>query len=152
MGCNDKLSNTCGKKHNARCVDYEGILHDNTELDSCNCHSVHDVLEDIGLSLNDINEQIDLSNLGSDCITYNKDSKGRIIVNEALGKIEEELCKLKNTVEDTDSTGCPSIFSEDISCLNLDFGCLTTPCGDSITNLKDLLQALINNTCEHTHS
>lgn len=151
MGCGDKLSNSCGKRHNARCVDYEGQLHEHTELDDCNCHSVHDVLEDMGNALNDINEQIDLSALGDSCIEYEKDDKGRITVKEALKKLEECVCDLKDMVEDTDEDDCPNIFSQDISCLGLDFGCLTDPCGEQITNLKDLLQALITQSCDHTH-
>ena len=35
----------------------------------------------------------------------------------------------------------------DITGFNLDFDCLVDPCGDPITNLKTLLQLLINQAC-----
>jgi len=147
-GCKDKISRTCGKKINAKCVDYEGTLHDNTELEDCDCHSVEDVIEDINVAINAINESIDLSELGDSCITYDKED-GKILVKEALKKLEECVCDLKDRLDDTDSTGCPAIFSEDISCLGLDFMCLSDPCGAPIQNLGQLLQALITQTCEN---
>jgi len=149
MGCKDKLSRTCGKKINAKCVDYEGELHENTQLEACDCHSVEDVIEDMNLAINEIYESIDLSELGDSCIEYEK-VDGKILVKEALKKLEECVCDLKSQLEDTDSTGCPAIFSQDISCLGLDFLCLTDPCGNQIQNLGELLQALINQTCANS--
>lgn len=145
-GCKDKISNTCGKKINAKCVDYEGVLHENTELEDCNCHSVEAVIEDMNVALNTINESIDLSILGDDCIDYDK-VDGKIQVKEALKKLEECVCELKSKVDDVDAEDCPAIFSTDISCLGLDFECLTDPCDEPIGDLKDLLQALITQTC-----
>lgn len=147
MGCKDKLRNTCGKKINARCVDYEGELHDDSELDVCDNPNVEEVIEDINNTLNTITDSIDLSGLGDSCIDYNE-VDGVITVKEALGKIEAKLCELAELVE-LEKPDCPTIFSEDISCLNLDFQCLTDVCGDKITNLKDLLQALIDESCNH---
>lgn len=146
MGCNDKISRTCGKKINAKCVDYEGELHDNTQLEQCECHNVEEVIEDMNLALNEIYESIDLSDLGDSCIDY-EEVDGKIQVKEALKKLEECICELKDQVEDTDNEGCPAIFSADISCLGLDFMCLTDPCGAQIQNLGELLQALITQTC-----
>jgi hypothetical protein len=147
MGCNDKLSSTCGKRHNAKCVDYEGDLHGSTELDDCDCHNVESVIEDLNSTVDEIEESIDLSTLGDRCIDY-EEVDGKIQVKEALLKIEEVVCELKDQVEDTDNNDCPNIFTQDFSCLNLDFKCLTDPCGDQITNLKGLLQALIDKSCE----
>ena len=149
--CNDRLSRNCGKKHPATCIDYEGDLHENTNLDECDCHTLEDVIEDINDELDDINKQIDLSELGDSCFNFETDDEGRIVVKEVLLKFEEAICDLQDATSTEDESGCPSIFTEDISCLNLDFGCLTDPCGGQITNLKDLLQALINQVCTHTH-
>jgi hypothetical protein len=145
-GCKDKISNTCGKKINAKCVDYEGTLHEGTELEACDCHSVEAVIEDMNVAINNINDSINLEDLGDSCITYDK-VEGKIQVIEALKKLEECVCDLKDKVNATDNSGCPEIYSSDISCLNLDFSCLVTPCGDQIENLGELLQALINQTC-----
>ena len=45
---------------------------------------------------------------------------------EALAKIEEKVCELADAIE-LDPPDCPTIFTEDISCLGLDFECLTDP-------------------------
>tara|TARA_R110000772_G_scaffold119924_1_gene226087 strand:+ start:1235 stop:1705 length:471 start_codon:yes stop_codon:yes gene_type:complete len=145
-GCKDKISRTCGKKINAKCVDYEGSLHDNTTLATCDCHSVEDVIEDMNLALNEINTSIDLTILGDDCITYDE-VDGKIQVKEALKKLEECICELKAKVDDVDAEDCPAIFSADISCLGLNFECLETACETPIQNLGELLQALITQTC-----
>lgn len=148
MGCSDKLKRNCGKHHNAKCTDYEGELREGTELDKCDDISVEDVIEDINTYLDEVSESIDLSNLGNNCITYDK-VDNKIQVKEALLKIEEAVCDIKSQVTDTDSSDCHKAFSADITCLGLDFKCLTDPCGNQIQNLGELLQALINQTCEN---
>lgn len=147
MGCKGKLSSTCGKKHNAKCVDYEGELHENTQLEDCGCYNVEEVIEDLNSTINTIMDSIDLSGLGNLCITYDL-VDGVITVKEALAKIEAKLCELADAVE-LDPPDCPTIFTEDISCLQLDFECLTDPCNNQITNLKDLLQAMITQICQN---
>lgn len=145
-GCSDKVSRTCGKKVNAKCVDYEGDLHENTNLEVCDCHNLEDVIEDINTGLNTIFDAIDLSGLGDDCLTYELED-GKILVRNALKKFEEEICKLKAaTAIDAD---CNPIYTEDISCLGLNMDCLSDPCDNPITNLGDLLQAMITQICHN---
>lgn len=145
MGCGDKLKYTCGKRTNAKCVDYEGDLHNETSLESCDCYNVEEVIEDINGTINDITNAIDLADLGGLCITYPL-TDGKILVKDALKKIEEKLCELADAVE-LDPPDCPTIFSQDISCLGLDYECLTDACDNDITNLGELLQALITQVC-----
>lgn len=142
--CKDKIVSTCGKRSNAKCVDYEGTFHNDSDLETCDYPNVEDVIEDINVTLNEITAAIDTSGLGDSCIDYTE-VDGKITIKEALLRLEEKICSLSEAVG---TGGCPPVFTEDISCLNLDFGCLVDPCGNQITNLKDLLQALINKSCE----
>jgi hypothetical protein len=145
-GCSDKVSRTCGKKVNAKCVDYEGELHNNTELEECDCHNLEDVIEDLNTGLNTIFDAIDLSELGNDCLTYELEN-GKVLVKNALKKFEEEICKLKEaTATDVD---CNPIYTEDFTCVGLDLECLSDPCNNPITNLGDLLQAMITQICQN---
>jgi hypothetical protein len=145
--CKDKLSSTCGKKHPSKCVIYEGDLHANTELESCDCHSVEDVIEDINSEIDDINNAIDVSSISADCMTFDVDpDQGKVLINEVVVETVAKVCELATKVEAEED--CPSIFTTDFTCLGLDMGCLTDSCGEPITNLKDLLQALINKVCQ----
>lgn len=145
--CNDKISLTCGKKINAKCVDYEGTLHNDTQLTNCGCYNLEDVVEDINNTINNITDALDTSGLGDSCITYTEVG-GEITIKEALLRLEEKICEIADFVSLATPAACPPIFTQDITCLGLDFECLVDPCGDPITNLKDLLQALITKSCE----
>ena len=140
-----KIEDTCGKKINARCVDYEGPINEQSELDAEDCLDVADTTEDIYNQLEDIQNSIDLSNLGEDCITYEQ-AGDNLLVSEALIGLEQKICELSG-VTDPENPGCHPIFDADISCLNLDLGCLTTPCDTPITTFKELIQALITQSC-----
>lgn len=141
MGKCDKIEDTCGKKHNARCVEYEGTVNSQSEL-STDCNSVHNTTEDIYNQLEDIQNSINLEGLGEDCITYVQEGD-KLTVAEALLGLESKVCGLVS-----ESTDCNPIFDADITCLNLDLDCLTTdPCGEPITTFKQLLQAMIIQAC-----
>ena len=114
--CKGKIGNTCGKKHPAKCIDYEGTYHNNTELEVCDCNSLEDVIEDINSELNDINDSIDLTNLGESCIEYTQEGD-TLKVSEALLAIESKVCEL---VEHT-GLGAPEPCP----------GCNEDPCGES---------------------
>jgi hypothetical protein len=146
MGCNNKISSTCGKKINAKCVDYEGEFHTDSELAACDCPNMEDVIEDINNTLNNIKTNLDTSGLGNSCIDYDEQG-GEITISEALLKLEEKLCEVADYVNFSEPEACPPIYTQDITCLNLDFACLTDPCGEQITDLKTLLQALITQAC-----
>jgi hypothetical protein len=146
-GCNKKVSATCGKRYNAKCIDYEGSLHNNTDLDDCDCHNVEEVIEDINSELNEINSEIDVTEINSDCLTFETNENGEVAINEVVIKVVQKLDELCPTTEE--DSDCPPIFEVDITCLGLDLSCLTDPCGEQITTLKGLLQALITNTCNN---
>lgn len=145
----DKIEYTCGKKINSRCTDYEGTVNDNSDLTGVKCLNIHQTTVDIYKQLDDIYSGINLTGLGKKCITFTPVVTGKLKVNEALLTFEDELCNLKKLVPDPTAAGyCPPVFEEDFLCLGLDMKCLVDPCGAPIKNLKTLLQALIDKTCE----
>lgn len=143
--CNDKIEYTCGKKVNARCVDYEGKHSECTNLTECSSRSVHTTLEDIADQLTDLCNKVDTSGLSDSCLTYDESDGEQVRIVDILNKLQEEVCALKDIVEAEEA--CPSIFTQDISCLGLDYNCLADPCGVQPQNLAELLQLIINQAC-----
>lgn len=142
MGKCDKIEDTCGKKINANCVDYEGEVNSQSPLIQTGCLSISSTTEDIYNQLEEIQESIDLTVLGTDCITYEQAGL-KLKISEALFGLEKKICELSIVEE-----GCHPIFDTDITCLDLNLGCLSVdPCGDQITTFKQLLQALIAQAC-----
>ena len=131
---NNNLKYNCGSKTNARCVGYDGYLPEYSKLEDC--VTIEETTEELYENQEKIYESIDLSNLGKNCITYNKKDE-KLKVKEALFTIETEICKLKNQDEESNAI--------DIS--KLDLKCLKDPCNNNINNINQLLQVLINEVC-----
>lgn len=148
MGCKDKISRTCGKKINAKCVDYEGEFHENTELDVCDGSSVEDVIEDINKQVDSLSSSLDLSELGDACIIYTPTGES-LLAKDAFLAMEAKICELAEYVG-LPTPGCDGchdcspIFEESIECANLDLGGLVDDCGVQPSTLKELLQLLLD--------
>lgn len=147
MGCDNceqDIRYTCGKRINARCIDYEGEYSTCSSLNCCNKPSMHTVIEDMNSQLSDICDSLDTSELGGDCLSY---PSSPILVKDVLLTMEEEICSIKNTLsQDAD---CNPVFDQDIACLELDYKCLYDPCGvNRPASLKELLQSMIDKICE----
>jgi hypothetical protein len=148
MSCNKKIFLPCGKVISSNCVQYVGELHENTELDICDKPSVTDVIEDINVQLDKVSESIDLTGLGeSGCMTYPPSPDGLKVI-QALLTMEEKICEVADFAGlpkpgCSECEPCSPIFNLDITCLGLDFGTLTDPCGEQPTTLKELLQLIL---------
>ena len=92
--CNEKEKYTCGKHQNARCIDYEGELHDNTLIEECDNPDVEDVIEDINAELNFLHSQTDLSNLGECGEVDYPATPETLTIPQALKTHEDILCEL----------------------------------------------------------
>ena len=138
--CN-KIENTCtGNRNFATCIEYEGTTNEQSPLkDDCSIN-VEEAIQDIYNQL----EETDLTLLG-DCLEYVETEEGKIIVKNVLLKHEQEICDLKDRLDELENrTICDLPISE----CGLDLDCLSLPCDTSIVTIKDLFQALINKVCE----
>lgn len=140
MGCYNNRKFNCGEKVQSVCVHYKGYLPEYSELDK-DCVVIEETTQELYENQEEILNAIDTSELGKDCIDFDEyktdiDGVSKLQVKGVLEAYEKEICDLKNMIgDDNDDT------------LSLDFKCLTTPCGDQITSLKDLIQVLIDEIC-----
>lgn len=122
MGCHNRKKVSCGIKQYATCVYYEGCIPDFSELTNEDCVTLEDTTEDIYNHIEIIYENIDLSELGNDCIDYEEEEPGKIKVKEALKKFEELICDIQEQLPE-ETTFCP----------DLDYGSLVDACNVSPT-------------------
>lgn len=140
MNCGDKINYSCGEKLYATCVYYELDLPEFSEIEG-ECTTIEETTEDQYKLLEDIFDQIDLSDLGETCLDYIQGEDNKNIVKNVLKKFEEEICSLKDRVEVLEST---DICDKSIEECGLDLGTLVDECDNPLTTLKDVLQVLLN--------
>lgn len=143
--CGNKVKHTCGTLHYATCTRYEGSVNPQSELAEDTCLDLEGTTQDIYNQLEDLNEQLDLSELGEKCLTYIEDEEDRIVVKNVLLKFEDEICTLKEKVEALENR---QLCDFPIEGCDLDLSCLSLPCDTTISTMADLFQALINKVCE----
>lgn len=140
--CKLKMEYPSVKRINARAVDYEGNVNTDSTIESEECKTSHMVMEDIYTQLDVLKTVIDTSALGNNsCIDYITENDNTITIKNALLGLESKICELESLIPSSDL--CNPIYEEDLTCVDLDMSNLTDVCNNPITNLKDLLQALI---------
>ena len=100
-------------------------------------NTIEETTEELYKNQEYILRSIDTSKLTEDCIDYPTveiNGEDKILIVDILQKIQDEICEMKEESTEDNS-------------LELDFKCLVSPCGETITSLKDLLQVLINEIC-----
>ena len=148
MSCKDKIEARCGKKTAAPCVTYEGTLSAQSALDPLDCHNLEEVIEDINTQLDEIVTNSDLTNLNADCIDYNP-AGATITVKEAILGLHAKMLAVMDKIGmscdncPTCPDACPTFLTEDLSCLGLNFGTLTDPCGNQPSTLEEVLQLIL---------
>lgn len=138
-----KVKQTCGIPTMASCVTTEVTPNAQSSLVGESCLSQEEINEDVYEQLGDIRTETDLSALGDKCLTYVKVG-GKLFVKNALLKMEDEICTLKTEVENLKNRKICDIPIKE--CLT-DFDCLTLPCDNSITTLKDWMLAMQTKIC-----
>lgn len=137
--CN-KVKNTCASKTFAICTSYEGTINSGSEYTDESCLSIEETTQDIYNQL----EQLDLSDLGESCLDYVEED-GKLLVKNVLLKYEQEICSLKEEVEELKNR--PFCNQPITSCIT-DFSCLSLPCDNSIITVKDWMLAVQAKLCE----
>ena len=139
----NKIKYGCGDITYATCLKTEVVPNSQSSLLEEECLVQEQVNEDVYEQLENIQTQSDLSELGELCLTYTT-VEGKLFVKNALLKLEEEICSLKEEVEILKTT---SIFDKFLTNSGLDLSCLTTSCSETITTYGELFQALIAKVC-----
>lgn len=142
MGCESKIKHTCGTKVMANCTFYESEVPDLSGLTNDDCLTIEETTSDIYNYLETLENSLDITGLGSECLEYDE-VDGEVTIGSVLQQFEKELCLLKG--EGSSNTTSTVL---DISDMGLDFKCLVDPCNNSITELSQLLQLLIDKVCE----
>ena len=142
MNCHNKIKHTCSTTNYSTCVHYEGSVNTDSELVNETCLDLEQTTQDIYNQL----ENLDLSALGDLCLSYTTVG-GKNIVKNVLLKFEEEICNLKEELEIVKNRQiCDFSIT---ACLPNGFDCLALPCDTSITNLGQLLDAMITKICQN---
>ena len=140
----NKIKYGCGDITYATCLKTEVVPNSQSSLLEEECLVQEQVNEDVYEQLENIQTQSDLSELGELCLTYTT-VEGKLFVKNALLKLEEEICSLKENVETLKTT---DILDKSIIGLGLDLECLTDACSETITTYGELFQALIAKVCK----
>lgn len=139
--CGNKVKHTCAEKNYATCVYYELEVPSISSLVDQECITLEETTEDQYNILVDIKSEIDLSDLGENCLTYVETPEGKVVVKNVLLKYEQEICDLKNRVNTLETTA--------ICDMNITECGLTlpdNPCGGTFSTLGEVLEYLLNNT------
>lgn len=136
--CN-KIKHTCGSKNYSTCIDYEGTVNVDSELDENSCLTIEETTQDIYNQL----ENLDLSALGELCLSYVQENNKNIVKNVLL-KFEEKICNLKEELETVKNRPLCEMPLGDC----VDTKCLVDSCENPITTWGQLVQILIDRECE----
>jgi hypothetical protein len=148
MSCNDRISDRCPNKVNAKCVSYEGAFSSESTLNG-NCHNIEEIIEDINTQLDYLKATTNVDSLSNDtCIQYvDQAPYPEITPRTAILTLNQKVRQLMDFVGlgCDDSTGdCPAVFNQDLTCLGLNFGTLADPCGNPPSTLKAVLQLVLD--------
>ena len=96
MRCNNRKNTCAGNIVSSICTKYMGYLPEYSILNQ-ECASIEETTEELYKNQEKILESIDLSELGNDCISYQKQGE-KLKVNEVLYALESEICDIKDKI------------------------------------------------------
>lgn len=131
--CKPTLSDRCLATMNAKCVDYEGILRENSTLDEDGCINVEEVIEDIIVAVDQNTEDLDFTEFGC-CLEYEvSDTDRGLTLKDVVETHESLLCDIVKKIdgEQTEEghNNCGENNCEDDNCCEIlkKFDSLSSP-------------------------
>lgn len=115
MSCG-KIVNTCPDKTTASCVKYEDKVSEFGNLDSCDCHTLEEVMVDTIEVVDKIYPEVFIEDFDLDCIDFEKEKDGTTKISTIVKGIGDKLCEVISELGLDEPDPCP--------------GC-GDPCGDS---------------------
>ena len=98
MSC-DKIKHKCGKEVFAVCTKYQGTVSENSELFEEECLDVQEVIEDLYTMIDDIKEEIDMSELDNECLTIAENSKVKDVIQLLITTICQQQEQIQSQQE-----------------------------------------------------
>lgn len=136
MGCNNKISQKCGTVVYSPCVKYELEVPEISSLYEEGCLSIEDTTKDLYNLVEDVYEGINLSGLGTKCLSYVPAAK----VKDILIKYEEEICTLKTKVETLETTAICDML---ITSCGLDLTGISDQCDNPVRTVGELFNYIL---------
>lgn len=138
--CKTKISNKCGAPMSSSCVDYDSdIYRDNTTLDTEDCNTVTDVLEDLTTGLESVEDQLDFSSFGC-CIEYDPaDTEKGLTIKDIVKTQEALICDLQQQIDEIKD---PEGDDKDCGC---DDGCGKDNCCNILKSNDSLSSTIVIN-------
>lgn len=141
MNCRGEVKQKCGVKIYAPCVSYEKSIPDWSGLSGETCVSAEDTINDLYENVGSIKEEINLSALGQQCLTYVP--VGQIPkVKDILKTYEDEICLLKSQILTLQTT---AICDANIESCGIDLSGIEDSCNNPIQTLGQLLNYIVTN-------
>ena len=141
--CN-KISHTCGTTNYSTCIHWEGDVNPQSELVGNTCLDQEIVTQDQYNQLENIWNEIDLSELGNQCLEYVETDEGKTIVKNVLLKFEEKICELEERILELEERPLCSLPIGDC----VDTLCLEDACNNTITTFGEWMNAVTVKICE----
>lgn len=118
MGCNNKVKYTCnGGINYATCIEFQGVISENTLLLDTECADVQEVIEDLYKMIDVVKEEINFTTLENNCITFTEPKTPLSVVEQMYAKICEletvineqasDILIMKDKIEVLETTTCP---------------------------------------------
>ena len=139
--CGNKIKHTCTEKNYATCIYYELEVPTFSSLVGEDCITLEETTEDTYNILGDILNDIDMSELGDNCIDYAPSRQG-LKVKEVILQLEQEICDLKDRVNTLETT---AICDINITNCGIDLSGINNNCSSQVTTLGELLTYLVDN-------
>lgn len=136
--CGNKIKHTCAEKNYATCVYYELDVPNFSSLVDEDCKTLEETTEDQYTILEDIKSEIDLSDLGENCLIYEVTPK---TVKSVLLQYEQKICDLEAEVEILKTT---AICDINITNCGIDLSGINNNCETEVTTLGELLEYIVN--------
>lgn len=118
--CKPTLSDRCLATMNAKCVDYEGLLRENSTLDEDDCINVEEVIDDIIIAVDQNTDDLNFTEFGC-CIEYEASDTDRgVTLKDVVGTHESMLCDIVKRLDGEEvqecQTSCEDSCEDDNCC------------------------------------
>lgn len=141
--CLEKLTSTCVRNY-ATCVSYEGYIPEISDLSKAVCVSLDDTTEDIYKFIEKFHIALSTDTFDDYCIEFDTNDEGEITQREVNLGLILKVCELESLIEALGGGESIDMSKLDLDSCDLNLTDFVDACGESITSVCGLLQALVD--------